>query len=488
MASRTKPNIIVIKTDEQRFDTLGCMGNPVIRTPNIDRLAQEGFVFDNAFCVAPLCVPSRVSFFTGQYVHRTHCTDNATEHHIAPGQWSFVESLVHNGYAAGLAGKNHAFQDAYFEQWFCCREEYDHWGKVAGEITAADAEVRAWRTGQQRTDSSLPDGMLMEGLIDKPEPFPEKQCPPLRIAEDACGFIDAQYGGPFFLHISFPEPHWPNVVCEPYFSMIDPDGIELDGLEVDWKTRPYAHFVQSQSSGFDQYGLRERRRILATYYGQIMAVDTAIGVVLGHLEKRGVRDETIIVFTSDHGDLAGRFGLISKTKAFYEPILRIPLILSLPGMGSGGRIHAQVSNIDVIPTLAEFLGIQAPDRVQGSSFLPVLRGKTDKHREEIFAEIGQPERPPEPIPYEEYPAYNQRRCETDGVFWFIEYTTLGRAAMVRRDGWKYCFYVGDGEELYCLNDDPLELHNLAGTPEAAQIQEKMRRRLMEWLLTEPVRD
>ena len=479
-------NIIVIKTDEQRFDTLGCMGNPFIRTPNIDRLATQGAVCDNAFCVSPLCVPSRVSFFTGQYVHRTGCTSNAHAKHIGIDQWSFIETLKDNGYAIGLAGKNHAFKDAYFDRFFDYREEYGHWGKTHGEIRDTDREVRDYRHDEKRPGYNTKSGMLMEGLIEGPEPFPEEQCMNWRIAEDSARFVEQHQNRPFFLHMSFPDPHWPNLACEPYHSMYDPMQMPLDGLEIDWDSHPFAHYVQSQSSGFDAYNYTERAKILAIYYGQITAIDRAVGMLLDKLEELQLTDETIVVFTSDHGDLAGRFALISKTKAFYEPLIRIPLILRIPERAQQGqRIAAQISNIDVMPTIMDALGVCGTDAVQGRSFLPVLDGHTDTHRTEIFAEVGSPNPPPPPVPKADYPAYNRKRCEKDGVFWFTDYTTNGRTAMVRRNNWKYCYYTGDTEELYDLGTDPIELHNLAGRPEHAGKQAELKDRLMDWLLTTP---
>lgn len=482
MSEKTlQKNVIVIKTDEQRFDTLGCLGSPVVQTPNLDRLAAQGVVMENTFCVSPLCVPSRVAFFTGQRPHRSGAVNNSMASHIQAGQWTFLEPLKEQGYAVGLAGKNHAFHDDYFEQWFDCREEYGHWGKCHGNITDTDQKVSNWLRDEKRPGFENAR-MLMEGLIEEPMPFPREECPTWRIADDAIAFVQDNRESPFFLHCSFPDPHWPNVVCEPYYSMYDPKTIELDGMDIDWSTHPFAHYVQSQSSGFDAYTDLERKKVLATYSAQVTFIDDAVGRLLDALEELGLRERTLIVFTSDHGDLAGRFGLISKTKAFYEPILRIPLLLAGPGLPQGKRFKAEVSNIDVMPTLFEHMGLSIPSHVQGESFLSTLRGETDEHRNEIFAEVGSYDAPPPPIPMDEYPAYNKKREKEDGIFWFTEYTTKGRSAMVRKDGWKYCFYTGDMEELYDLNLDPLELENRANDPACASRKSDLKNRLMEWLL------
>lgn len=479
-------NVIVIKADQQRWDTLGCLGNSIVRTPNLDALGTTGNVCENAFCCTTLCVPSRTSFFTGQYVHRTGAVSNAMEHHIQADQWCFPADLAARGYRIGLVGKNHTFHDDCLDRLFDVCEEYDHWGKTHGAIRPADRELRQWLTGPGGPGPRLADGKLMEGLLDIPAPFPEEQFHTLRIAEDSIRYVDECGDQPFFLHCSFPDPHFPNVVPEPWFSMYGPAEMALEGCEIDWSGHPFAHFVQSQSSGYDSYTEAQRRRIVATYCAQVSLIDKAVGMLLDHLGGRGLLERTVIVYTSDHGDFGGRYGLIGKTKGFHEPLVRVPLLLRIPGVPAG-RCRAQISNIDVMPTVWDALGLPLPEPVQGRSFLPALRGEAAAHREAIFAEVGQPEPPPPPVPLADFSAYNRLRRETDDIFWFIEYTTRGRAAMIRRDGWKYCYYTGDCDELYDLAADPLELHNLATDSALADTRERLRDELIEWLLAEPVR-
>ena len=129
-----------------------------------------------------------------------------------------------------------------------------------------------------------------------------------------------------------------------------------------------------------------------------------------------------------------------------------------------------------MPTVLDYAGVKFGEKIDGQSFLPVLQGKTDRHRDVIFSEVGEPRMPPAPMSRSDYAAYNKKRCEDDN-FWFIDYTTLGRCAMIREDGWKYCFYNGDMEELYNYAKDPLELHNLAADPEYKNRKEAMREKL-----------
>lgn len=478
----SRPNIVVIMTDDQRWDSLGCSGDQVVKTPNIDALAKEGTRFENAFTVAPLCGPSRTSFFTGKYASKNQCYNNKKKSLI--GKFSLLEPLKAAGYRLGLAGKNHTFQGGYAKMWFDRFSEYSPWGKgeedEAGSLSPSDKAVRDFLT-TSGPKSNL-GHKLLEGLIDFPEPFPEDQTITARIADDAIAFVQTNQDAPFFLHMAFPAPHWPNIVCEPYFSMYKKqlDAISLAGMDtIDWDTHPFAHYVQSQCAGFDTMSKEDRRKILAVMYGQISFIDKSVGRLVEVLKEKGLYDNTVIVFTSDQGCLGGQFGLPCKTKGFYESLIRIPFIIKMPGDKQLGRVTpAQISNIDVMPTLLELAGVRVDEPIDGISFLPVLSQKRDAHRTVIFSEVGEPGMPPAPIPKAEYAAYNKKRSAED-MFWFIEYTTRGRCAMIREDGWKYCFYNGDLEELYHYARDPLELTNLAPDAKHQVRRESMKKKLFE---------
>jgi len=141
---KKRPNIIVIKTDQQPFDTLSCLGHPQLKTPHLDALAGDGALLKEAFCVSPLCVPSRTSFFTGQYVHRTGAVRMTEKDHISPDQGCLLDVLRDSGYSLGICGKNHAFDEDYLRERFDCVEVFGHWGKTHGEIRAKDQEVIDW--------------------------------------------------------------------------------------------------------------------------------------------------------------------------------------------------------------------------------------------------------------------------------------------------------------------------------------------------------
>lgn len=477
-------NIIIIKVDQLRWDFLGCMGHKVVKTPNIDKFAKDGYVLDNEFTVSTLCVPSRTSFFTGKYVHRTAKTSNAPEEHMQLKDWSFIEPLYEMGYTVGHAGKNHTFSNEYFEKYFSYREESTHHGKKVGTITDDDKKVKAYLRKDPR-DGYENATMMLGGLIPGPMPFAAEKCPTYRIAEDGIKFVEDNKDKPFVLHYAFGDPHWPTVVPDPYYSMYDPEDMELEAFPIEWKGRPFKHFTQSKALGFDKYSVKELKRILATYCGQISYVDAAVGMMIDKLKELGLYEDSVIMFTADHGDYGGRYGIIEKTGSFHEVLVRIPGIIKLPGMKGDKHIEAQISNIDVLPTIFDYLGFVYPLDVQGESFLGVLKGEKEEHRETIFSEVGQANMPPAPIAYENYDAYNAERSKKN-PFWFCEYTTRGRMVMIRKKDWKYMYYTGDTNELYDLKNDPLEMHNLVDDPKYAKKKAELKNELIEWLLKEPV--
>jgi len=482
-------NVIVIMVDEWRHDQFGYRGHNQVKTPNIDKLAREGNVFTDAYTVSPLCTPSRGSFWTGQYTMKHKCDFVTMDKHMPPTQWSYIQTLKEQGYTIGIAGKNHIFNDDYMAKYFDSWEEYTHFGKNHGTMTPGDKAEFDYRHDEKRPEfkGKTPDqgSVLLEGLIDGPYPFKPEECMTHRIAEDGIRFL-RQYADsekPFLLHYSFPDPHWPNIVPEPYYSMYDPEKIELDGLDIDWSTHPVAHYVQSISNGYGGYTLAERKRIVATMYGQMTFIDDSIGLFMDEFKKLGLDKNTIVVFTADHGNFGGRYGLVGKTKAFYDALVRIPLIVSLPGIKDGREFSARIENVDVMPTVMEHLGIPAAKGIHGESFLGLLKRGSGEHRDVIFSEVGRNQSPPPVMSLTELDAYAKMRKAKDGASWFLDYTCNGRSAMLLKGDWKYCHYVGDREELYNLKADPLEVKNLAAVDGHETKLAEMRDALLDKMLT-----
>lgn len=483
------PNILLIVTDEQRHDHLSALGHAFLKTPNMDRLYNEGFIFGNAFCNSPLCVPSRINMMTGQYnmKHGGHGFDEHL-HYVAADQPTLVSVLKQAGYRTGLAGKNHTFKAEARDKWFDDWQEYNHHGKQAGNVTKSDLKVRDYLNDEPRPKHRGAFGgkanVMLEGLIPGPMPFDEKECPSWRVGEDACNFIEQDSEQPFFLQVSFPDPHWPNVAPEPYYSMVDPDALDdLESWPINLESHTFKLFVQSQVNDYAGYSEAERKRILATYYGQIMAIDTATGQILEALERSGQAEDTIIVFTADHGNFGGRYGLVGKCGVFCDALLRVPFSIKVPGVKVGAS-DAMINLIDLAPTLLDACGIDPLPEAQGRSFLPLLHGETETHRDCTFAEVGLPGSPPAPVPHDEFADYMERGHAELGPSWFLKHSVEGYATAVREARWKYCFHTGDNEELYDLENDPMETTNLARNPDYAGEKDRLRTKLFEWSLNE----
>lgn len=484
-------NVVLIVTDELNISCLGCYGNSLVKTPNIDRLAGMGIRFKEAYCTTPLCTPARVSMFTGQYpiTHGKFFVDPSS--HIGPEVPTMVGYLRERGYTTALIGKNHCFNHGFLDKWFDVVEEYHHWGKQRGEMRPSDQAVYDWRHSDKRPEFAkfAEKGgrtVLGEGLIEELEPFPPEQCMTFRIAEDAERFLLQEGDKPFFLKYSFPDPHWPHTVCEPYYSMYSPEDVEsLPGYnEVDWETHPFKHYIQSMVTGFDQYTENQRKKLMAVYYGMVTFVDDAVGRLLDALEQNGMMDNTLILFTSDHGCFAGHFGLFGKTGGFYDSLMRIPLIAAGPGVAAGKSSEAMISSVDFLPTIMDWLGMETPVYSQGESFHHLFASPEKEHRSEVFGECGTLATPPPPFQKSEFHKENAVRTELDGWQWFIEYTAAGRSAMIKKNGWKYCYNQSDMEELYHTEEDPEEIINRVSDDHCREIKEALKNRLLEWLLVQ----
>ena len=518
--ARTK-NIILIMTDQQRHDTFSGFGHPVVQSPTLDAFAREATQFTNCHCTEPLCVPSRISIFRGQYPHRTGAIMNRQAEYIHGGQNCLLDLLKENGYRIGLAGKNHAFTDDYFANTFDCREEYEHAGKTHGDITASDREV---------TDF-LMDGRRVMGLIDDLFPFPPEVCPTYRTVEDGLRFVEQSRSQPFFLFLSFGDPHFPHLVPEPYSSMVSADELpDLEATNVDWSKLPFTNFLYSQTWGIGAtgYTTHDVKRVLATYYGQISYVDAVLEKFFDQLKSWDLMQETIIVYMSDHGEFGGRYGLMGKI-GLYDVLMRVPLMMQGPGLAAGRQEHGLVSTIDIFPTLLDLLdlnisgqsaessddtwwvgvdggplGTETHPGIQGRSFRKLLEQQASEHRREVFAEGGYFAAAPLDdlsrkilevyramdhdwdAHVDQFDALRAQGEESGNYRWSKRlFKQKSRRVAVKRDGWKYEYTGGDKDQLYDLNKDPLETTNLATDPQYADVRLEMLRKCLEWAMTEP---
>jgi arylsulfatase len=462
------PNIVVIMTDEQKVDSLGLYGNPVVRTPALERLAARGVLFDHAFVPYPVCVPSRVSFFTGRYPHAHGSRANpilmeSREIHL-PG---FCKE---RGYRLGLVGKNHCFraeQLAAFDDVY----EVSHRGPVQ---PSADPEIEAAKAFQAQP------WLLLGPCASAINPFSPEKCGTALIGERAARFVRESRDRPFFLWVSFADPHTPFQAPEPYASLYRPEEVILPPKD-DLRGKPERQRIARHMFGMDDVEEDVLRRVGAIYWGMVRFIDDQVKRLLETLEETGLLDDTLIVFTADHGEYLGEHGLIRKSNALYDCLVRVPLIVSWPSqVRAGERRPELVETVGVLPTILDLLDWPTPTGVQGQSFAPLLRGEGGYVREAVFAEVGfegQPvgwgelrDIPTGPLDYRFFP-WGAR-----GEAW------RGRGKMVRTRDWKLVRYETGEGELYALGEDPYELRNRIDDPACGPVVRELETRLLRWLI------
>jgi len=480
-----KPNVLFVICDQLRADHLGYAGNPMVRTPHIDALASAGTVFDRAYVNNPVCMPNRSTMMTGRMpsAHGVIFNDRSLE----PDTTTFVSQLREAGWRTALIGKSHlqhgesrnAIVDLgkppgrvslFADGWDTIEhdERYERGEAVApddfygfGEIALTlghGAQVGAHHY-QWARERGIPHEVLRAGLdadsdipIRRPEwwqlhpaPYPEEIHSTNYVTERTIDFIeraDAD-GEPWMAWCSFPDPHHPMAPPEPWFSHHDPADIDLPSTFGDpgdgWA--PHLHLIRSLRPGrrawVSPFGPTPEltRAAIAATYGAIEYIDAGIGRILSALDRLGATDDTIVVFTSDHGDMMGDHGLMLKLIMHFQGCLRVPLIVRTPG-GIGARTCSLAASIDLPHTLLDLCGVAEFQGMQGVSLRPILDDPAAAVREAVLVE-------------DDFPS-----AEVGSPFPIKTRTAVTSTHRYSRDS--------DGfEMLYDLEHDPDEMTNIA---------------------------
>ena len=439
-----QPNILWICTDQQRYDTIGALGNPHASTPVLDAFIGEGTSFSNAFCQSPVCSPSRASFLTGRYPRTTGCRQNGQS---IPKDEVLVSKLFRDaGYRCGLAGKLHLAScsdgkveertDDGYDDFFWSHHPQPDWPENAYTQWLAEK------------------GKTWDGLLEEERSPYVRGGPPAEVhqttwcADKTIEFIRANEGRPWFFSFNCFDPHHP----------FDPPAEYLERFPVEEMPLPSVHPAEAQRQTTFQKLDREwahdnpgefhtgamtdddRRQVYAAYMAMISLIDDQVGRILEALRETGQDRDTLVVFMSDHGEMLGDHGIYFKGPHFYDCQMRVPLVIRWPGgsVNAGRRIGGLVELVDLAPTLLDAGELEIPQRMQGKSLLPMLRGEAETEfvHEQVFAEY-----------------YNA---------W-----THGDAygSMMRTQKEKIVVYHGTGQgEFYDLENDPQEFLNLWEEP------------------------
>lgn len=469
-----RPNIVIIMTDQQRADLSRREGFSLDTTPFLDGLAREGTWFDRAYTTMPVCGPARTSLLTGRYPSATHVRTN---HNIKDASYArdLFDLFREHGYLAGLCGKNHSH---------LTRDRADFW-LDCGHLGIDEDE----RTPEEEAFDRFLKTTHFHMSIE-PAPFPVECQIPYRLVSRAQNWISSLGDKPFLLWLSFPEPHNPYQVPEPYYSMFPPESLppaRTDASALETKGFKFQWCKQCFEQAFPDFD-EQLQRARANYMGMLRLLDDQVERFVRFLEEQGLRENTIIVVLSDHGDFVGEYGLMRKGPEVPEPLVRIPLQFTGPGIRASAAPHgAHVSIADIMPTLCEAARIPLPDGVQGRSLWPMLTGR-DYHAEEFAsAYVEQGFGGLHYTANEDLdPTKDGLRKSVDGKWGGYDclnsWTQSGQMRMIRKGDWKLAFDMEGRGQLYDLAKDPSELANLYDSPEHASKCRELLADLLAWRL------
>lgn len=459
--SRSYPrNILLIETDQQRHDTVGALGNPHMITPNLDRLVREGISFTNAFCCGATCISSRAAMYTGMHAHNTGC--------YSFDPWAHNRTWLHeihdSGYRTAAIGKVHhspstammAFDDRIYSENF---PQMQSWYDDYANYLKAEGQESGCKLITQ-------DGRWMEKCCADVFPLDEKYHVDQFVGRMATRWIsDYSDESPFFLHVGFVGPHDPFDPPERFREMYEGRDVPaprydergLDGKPPWYKRHMEAclnstNWARGPAHGSWAIDLRDKdvedlKRMRRHYYAEITQIDEQIGRILAVLEERGLLEDTLVLFTCDHGDNLGDHELMYKW-VMTDQAVRIPMIARLPDSAHAGTIDEELfTQMDIGPTILEMLGLEIPDRLNGSSNLHrIFDGDTGQAPDTVY-------------------------CEDN-------YITMART----RDR-KYIHYAGQEQaEYYDMVADPWEEQNLIDNPDYRDEIARTRAELLDWLL------
>ena len=467
----SQPNIILIVTDQQRHDALGCAGNPVLRTPHLDRLAARGVRFTRAYTTSPLCMPMRASLVSGGYPHNHGVWGNGNG--LPPDDPTFMHALQRAGYFTAHAGNGH-----YFD-----RKGLRHLRELEADVRARGFDYVLETTGPnfaRTVGSAATDELERRGLLERfralyrtgsketagshahgpwsitPFPLPADAHLDAIIGQLGATFVE-QYERPqpFYLFLGFGGPHNPWDAPDEYAALYDPALVPPRVPAASPSPWVPAHAAQRMLDGrTPDMDEAATRRMRANYFGKISLIDRYVGDLLDTLDRRGMTENTLVLFTSDHGEMAGDHDRFHKT-VFYEASVRVPLLASWPGHVTTGAVAPTLAETnDLAPTILEAAGAERDvTRVLGSSLWPALRQPDTSIRKAVLSEVSP------------HPAAGER------------------TTMLRTETHKYAVdEAGRGYLLHDLTADPDEQVNFIGHPDHAATEAELRDRLLSRLL------
>ena len=425
-----RPNILVIMSDQHHAEFMGCAGDAIVETPAFDRLAATGMRFANTYCPFPLCGPSRMAFMTCRHPTDIGIWHNETQ--LNSDMPTFAHGLLAAGYETVLSGRMHFVgQD----------QRHGFTRRLVGDVPESAHLAAGWRLGRVLGDLSDTPGCSLPGIMKSGPGHTGYHAYDETVTSATTEWLRARGrsadANPFLLTVGYVSPHCP-FVAPPEDFVRYRDRITVDVLPT---VGPEPHPViaaQRKHFGVDPLPpLDAQWRTRVAYYGLCTFLDRQVGQVLAALEESGLAENTLLVYTSDHGEMLGEHGTWWKS-CFYEGAMRVPLLVSWPGRLPGGVVPQAVSLLDIGATLLDFAGAPPLPASTGRSLRPMLEGKGDAGEEAVFAE-------------------------------YLGSGQLMPCRMVRQGAWKYNYYHGYPPELFNLEEDPGEEHDRHDDPASADV-------------------
>jgi len=419
-------NILFICTDQFNAECTHYAGHPLVRTPNLDLLAEHGTVFTNCYSNSPVCVPARAAMFTGLYPHEVEAYDNASPFDGRVPTWA--NRLTDSGYICRATGK----LDFLYNHNYGMQEVdtvHDH--HTSPDITAFFRRPLVPRINSREQ---------IEAFIEEtPHPDTRFVKETVRFLKEEAPTLEKPWM--HYLGLNCPHPRW--VIPERFYRMYPLEDIPLPKMPNGWP--PQLHPVLAETNRYNKFDERfpeeTIRRARAAYFGMITMLDEWVGEILEALEQSGEAGQTVVIFTSDHGEMLGEHGMWFKNTP-YEQAARVPLIISGPGF-EGKTVEAPVSHVDLAATVLELGGVEPPRKLRGRSVIPLVKGTESPSERWVYGEL------------------NNEGMIT-GTFW------------IRKGPWKYVYFVGYPPLLFNLESDPGEFENLAGREAYRRVEEELK--------------
>lgn len=479
------PNLVVFLPDQHSPTALGCYGNDRIETPNIDALAADGVLAENAYCTQPVCTPSRSAIMTGQYPHTTGITENNTP--LPADAQCLPELGDFDEYATAYMGKwdigDEIFAQHGFDEWVAFEDSYRDQYSRGDESERSAYHEYLVDLGYEPDQA---DGTFSRDFAVS---LPEEHTKTAFIADEAIRFIDEHEDQPFILYVAPLPPHSP--YTGPRDDQYDPADVPIppnfdhDGFD----DQSLKHRLSRDASSIGG-GEAEWKELISRYWGLVSMVDTHVGRVLDALDDRDLAEDTVTLYTSDHGDMMGYQRMKGKNIMF-DQSTRIPFVLRAPGLEGGRRVEHPVSQIDLVPTLLDALGAPVPDHLQGHSLLPFFRGETaapekpyvvvedngpdassNGRRKDLWPDQGSRPQPDRGL----VEAASEYATEDDIV---RAYTEPVRT-VISPDRMKLNYYYDGERELFDLQADPYEMEDLADREDYADTVEQLSGVMYDW--------